>query len=491
MSQQFSNPQRQSPYALAIIFFKVLRTVITQVWPFALTIVFGKKEKMENRWLFLLIGVTALVLIRTLLNYFFFRFYVQDGQFIVKKGLFKKEQITIPLTRIQAVHLEQSFLHTLSGTYKVVMDTAGTDKAEVEIYALSGRDAMLLRELILQQEANEPITANRYNQLNGELVSELSFRDLLKLSLSVNHLETMLLILAFVFSRYQDLKPLMSKVKFLHDMESYGETLTFTWRLLAVLMVVSLLLTMVVSVFRTALKFYGYQIRKNRRGFYLQSGLIQAKQKMVPFRKIQMIRWRSNFLRRYIGLWILSLRASGDHDGKGKMVVEVPITAQEQITAITAYYQPVLPSQTGMAAIGMDKSYAWRKLLLLTLPFVLIAGIPLYFWIGWHAAWICLLFIHSYIGSLFFIRNFRCWATTLGLQYQKGIWGRQQAIVNWEQIQFITIRQTLFQRKRGLANLQVQTAGGQFELLYIDEAEARKMMNYAAYRVSSSQNSWM
>lgn len=491
MSNHFSTPQRQSIFALGIIFFRVLKNIVTVVWPLVLTIAFGKEEKRELKWMIFLAGITAIVLIKTLLDYLFFRFYFQDGDLVVKKGLFKKEQVTIPLSRIQAVHLEQSLLHTLTGTYKVSMDTAGTEKEEVAIYALNSRDALLLRELVLQEDKDAPITKNRYNELNGELVSTLSFRGFLRFSLSTNHLETLLVMLAFVIGRFQDIRPLMGKVQFLKDMEAYSGSVVVTWQMAFITLLVAFVLAVMISIVRTALRYYGYTIRKNRRGFYLEWGLVQVKQKMIPFRKIQMVSWKNSLLRRLMGLWLLNLRATGENDLKKKFKILIPITTPTQIEAIGGHYQPHFPAHAGVPAMRISRGYAFRRVLFLTLPFVLVLGTALFFKVGWHALWLLLLLPYSYISSMVFVRNFRCWVTEHGLQYYKGVWGREEALVNWDKVQYASLNQNIYQRRKGLADLVLQTAGGNFTLPYIRLDEARALMNYASYRVSSSQRSWL
>ena len=75
----------------------------------------------------------------------------------------------MPLERIQAIHLEQSFLHTLTATHKVLLDTAGTNEAEITIYAINTSDAIALRELILSNtEENE---ATEYTDIKSQKVS--------------------------------------------------------------------------------------------------------------------------------------------------------------------------------------------------------------------------------------------------------------------------------------------------------------------------------
>ncbi|MFW2475678.1 MAG: PH domain-containing protein, partial [Sediminibacterium sp.] len=203
--QTLDHKQRQSPFALVIMFFRIFRVVISQVWPILIPLLFKGKNNNAIMWILIGGGIVLFVLIRTVLDYLYFTFHITGGQLIVRKGFFTKKNISIPLERIQAVHLEQSILHTLTRTYKVLIDTAGTEKEEVKIYALSNVAAISFREIILRESINLPEKEGVEQQVSlvsAKQISKLGTVDLLKLSLSANHLETMGVIGVFIVGRY-------------------------------------------------------------------------------------------------------------------------------------------------------------------------------------------------------------------------------------------------------------------------------------------------
>lgn len=488
----FETPQRQSPLALVMMFFKIFRTVITVIWPALIALLLGgKKGSPGLKWLIAGGAILLFVLIRTVLDYLYFRFSIKDRQLIVRKGFFYKTAITVPLERIQAVHLEQSFLHSVTLTHKLIIDTAGKEGAEVTIYAIPSSDAIALRTLILNQVDESEAVTETETKPATKLISRLDLLGLLKLSLSANHIETIAVVLAFLVGRYEDVKPLLENTPLLNNVVSYGETMKYTWQLLTTLFIIVTVITIIISCIRMFLRFYDYTVRMDRKGYYIRWGLLQVRQKMIPFRRIQMIRWRSNFIRRLIGLALLNLKVAGTDETKKKVLIELPITDVDQIRQIVPVYQPLLPAETGAVGQKIHRSYAYRKTLFITLPIlIVVAGCLALVW-QWYALLVFIWLPYSLGLQLLYCRNFRFWATTEGLQQYKSTWGKGEAVLNWKNIQYIQIRRSIYQRKKGLATLFLHTAGGQFEIPYISYEQALDISNYALFRTESTQETWM
>ncbi len=490
----FDQPQRQSPFAVFMMFFHIFRVVIGQVWPAAIGVFFGKKENIGMKFLIIGGGLVLFILIKTLLDYWFMKFSIHQGQLLVRKGLFTKKTVTIPLERIQAVHLEQSLLHSLTRTYKVLIDTAGTDEEELKIYAIAAEEATALRNILLnamKQTADTEIIHTADTSGNYQLISKLNIKGLLKLSLSANHLETMGIIALFVIGKYEDIKPLINKIPLLQQLESYSDTVQFTWTVITTLVVISLIITMLISVVRTFLRFYDYTVKKDGRGFHIRWGLLQIKQKMIPFNKIQMVSWRSNFIRRLIGLGLLHLKVAGQKEEKVKLRLELPITSPEQVTSIIHTYQSSLPAQKSEQGYSIHHTYILQRAFLVTLPALLILTIGLYFIWQWNSLWILIWWPISIVRDGWYWKNFRFWVSDEGLQRYASTFGKNEMLLNWNNIQYVQLRQSLFQKKRGLSTLLLHTAAGKFELPFISHEQGLQISNYALYKTESTQQTWM
>jgi len=76
-------PQRQASAGLLVIIYKALVTVVKVIWPLLLVFLFKEKDKTFGIFEMLLIGVPALILVRSLVDFYYFRFYILDEDLII------------------------------------------------------------------------------------------------------------------------------------------------------------------------------------------------------------------------------------------------------------------------------------------------------------------------------------------------------------------------------------------------------------------------
>jgi membrane protein YdbS with pleckstrin-like domain len=65
--------------------------------------------------------------------------------------------------------------------------------------------------------------------------------------------------------------------------------------------------------------------------------------------------------------------------------------------------------------------------------------------------------------------------------------GTHFILLTWNKIQSVEIEQSLYQQKHGLANLSMQTAGGEIRVPYIELTTAHLIRNYALYKIETSK----
>lgn len=94
-------------------------------------------------------------------------------------------------------------------------------------------------------------------------------------------------------------------------------------------------------------------------------------------------------------------------------------------------------------------------------------------------------------SCLVFRKKFRLWIGAEALQIKKGVFGTHEIIVKWNKIQSVHLKQSLYQQKHDLATIVLQTAGGTITILFLDLIIARKIQNYALYKIESSVEEWM
>ena len=195
----WSRPQRQPLAGLGIVFLNTLWEVFKRVWPFLILMFFGEnKEGKVDRYEIIAMSLLALTIIGAIFRFLYFRFYIEDARLIIKHGWLKKETKVIPLERIQTVNIEQGPLHQLLNIVKLSIDTAGSEKAEAKIDALHKAMAEALRIQLVTDKRESSIDEQNSSKAHHPILT-LTDKDLFKLSVSANHVETFFLFLSFVF----------------------------------------------------------------------------------------------------------------------------------------------------------------------------------------------------------------------------------------------------------------------------------------------------
>lgn len=487
----WSIPRRQARAGLVIIVLKATVTILKTLWPLFLLLIVKENRKGLDLYEVIFLALPVIILTRSLVEYFYFRYYIANGNLVIRRGFIRKHTITIPLEKIQAVHIEQNLLHQLANVAKVKIDTAGSEKTEAEIDAIEVPRAEQLKECLLREKLEITEEATIMAPAKETPVMRLSLNDLLKLGISANHIQAFFIVFAFSITWLQNLEEVFGdRVIRLVKASSTQVGVSVASASLAVAFV--LIISIFVSIMRIFLNYFDFQLTQTEKGFKIRSGLINTRQNLVPFAKIQYISWEANWVRRKIGLFNLEFHQVMSDDSRNrKRRVKVPLTQPAYIEGLLAHYhQLVAPS--AVATFGIHPSYISRHTLLRGL---LPVGVFLviFLLIKWEPGWLLLLLLvpvvalHAYI----FRRNFHIYISPEALQVNSGTWGRKTQIVKWYKGQRVTIQQSIYQRAHALATLHLSTAGGTITIPFISLELARQIQDYSLYEIEKSDRPWM
>ncbi len=478
----WSSPQRQPLAGLVIVFFKTGWDIIKRLWPLLLLMLFNEKPGKESRYELIAALFALLTIVNSIIKFYFFRFYISNQQLIIKKGWLKKETIVVPLQKIQAVHIEESALHNILGIVKIDIDTAGSSKTEVTIDALRRPMAEALRKS-LQVESTYNQTENKQEPLP---ILKLSISDLLKLSFSANHLEAFFILLSFGYGIYDSLKSISKGV----ITTATGAFPRSSALIFAGLFAGVLLIVILISTARTFLKFYDFTVHRRSSGFYIKLGLINVKEQLVSFKKIQFVAWRANWLRNKLGLWLMEYKIAGADEAKSKMKVEVPVTQYGYIHLLLDDYH-ALPYTEDLTAIRIHPSYVVRRMAVYGLLPALLLIATSFYWLKETA--LLFLFIPFFVGVKSFLlqQKFKAYACNDVLFVNRSSYGAHLILLKWHKVQTVQLQQSMYQRKNALATLTLYTAAGTVVLPYISLKAAQQVVNFSLYKIESSATGWM
>jgi len=484
----WSQPQKQAMIGLVLILVKVIRRAINVFLPLILLYVVRSQTSSVDKWQILLIVLSAFMVVRAVLEYFNYRYYIDNNELVIRKGVFRRQLISLPLEKIQGVQLEQHLIHKLFGAARMSFDTPGTESTEVKIDAIEMHQAAALKAFILEHRAEQVQLPAEYEYDEKKIVT-LGLSDLLRLSFSANHVEAFFILLGFLFSMFENIRSVLSdKINsWVNNAAGWLPQGSFT--AMVALVVFVLLISVVISVARTFITYFNFFISTREKGFRIYGGLINVREKLLPYSKIQFITWRANLIRKWLGIYLLQYYSVGSDNVKDNQQIRVPVTRTDFLPSLTDVYHPEIAE--GKEGRRIHRAYVGRKTLIsVALPALLVTGVAWY-WLEYYALWILLLIPLGFFHHLFFARKFRYYLSEEAMQVRTGIWGIQNVLLRWDKIQKISVKQTLFQEKKGLATILLHTAGGTVLVPFIDKSDAFAIRDYALYKIETSESSWM
>lgn len=483
----WSQPQRQPASAIFISLHKVILQVFRVIWPFLLIWLFrAKTEENNDRYTFVILGTSILLFIYSVIEFYFLRFSIPEQDLVIRKGVFVKKVLVIPLEKIQAIHIEQNWLHRILNLSQVTFDSPGAKDAEVKI-AISRNTAEALRSFILGHTTldHKPDTPDTPVEQAARTFYYMQPFDLMKLGFSANHLEAFFILLAFGFSLLDDLETatgdqfegIANWIATQASADSVSAVLVFA--------IIVLVVSIAASFVRIIMRYANFRLSKTEKGFQVQSGLIGKKEKLIPFEKMQYLSWKANWIRKKINLYLLQFHSIGFTETQRKWEIKVPLTRMNVLPEILKHYHPELP--TDAPAIRIHKAYVFRRVLYTGLLSSVILALIAYVYVDLYALWAFILVPYSFLGANLFQRKFRMYIQPEALQVHRAIFGREEILLKWDKVQSVKIRQSIYQRKKQLATVLLYTAGGVINIPFIPIAKANQVKNYALYKVESGQ----
>ncbi len=486
-SHDWSREQRQPLLALAVVGVSVFRKVIQFLFPLLILVFFRDKQKRFVSPELVTAAIILATLVFTFLEYYFFRFQIAGEELIIRRGFFSRKHLIIPLTRIQAVNISQSWIHQLLGLAKVEFDSAGSQQAEASI-VIQGGLAQELKKYIVDRRTPEESGKQAAAEAQADPpVFRLNTSDVLKLAFSANHLKAFFILLAFALRLADDLMDIAGYKR--ADAES--QVMSFLTQtdlsLLFLALGISFLLAMIYSFLRVALTYFNFELRQSFKGFNIKTGMFNTQQQLAPYGKIQYLSWQANWLRSKLPLYMLRMHLAGMQQKSKAINLAVPLPRMEVLNAILPAYATI-PGEELQVRVSpvMIWRYVFRGLFLAA-----VVGLLSFFWLKLFLFVAPLILLFYGLSGWLFVRKFRIYANEESLAIRSGTFGHSFSLMKWYKIQSVSIRQTILQKKSGLAGLHIYTASGKWVIPAIPLPQARALQNIALYKIEFSAESWM
>ena len=499
ISNKFSEPARQSRVAIFIILIKFIRFTLRTFWPIALSFFIGRKagSSFEDIIGYIALGIAAINLFGSVLTYFRFYFHVEDGAIIIDKGVLRRTKTNIPFERIQTINLQQNIVHQIFGVVSLEIDTAGAKKSELTIDALSKEDAEALRMFILEERNQlsgntaELETAEEHEETEEATILKLGVGDLIKVGVSQNHLRSMAILFAFVFSTLNELTDSVSDAV-QEQLSGYEEALlSNTWIVFLGSVIIVAIISFIYSLINTVLKNFDLKLSTRKGGLKLVRGLLNREEISINKSKVQNISWSDNPLRSVFNMYTVQIeQASSSQADQLKAKIKIPGSYMEQV-------QNILNVVFGQEKIESDEKYRvsillkYRIFIYTGLLPAIIAAVIGYLNIGldglWFLAWIPMVWLST---SLYYQKRSFLLDNEL-LQNNRGTFGHHFEMLHIYKVQAVSIKQSWYQRRKSLATVVLHTAAGSMKIPFIALQQAEALENFFLYKIESDTRKWM
>lgn len=310
-ANDFSVPRRMSKSAYVVFFIHALKAWLNFFFLVVVVETFKSDKTVFDKILYLLGLGGVLVVIAAVcafVNYYFKKYYVEDGTLIFIHGVLHKEVTSMPLHRIQSLRTKQGLIYRLLDMKGVSFDTLASQSEEVEMILDDADWEALLAQIdtLRADEADEGYSPHLVEQGGEEsgkaTVLKFSNLNLIKGAFCQNHLQGMAILLSVLATLYNELlsvnEEMANYVVGYLDKQADAATITLSSILvLALLLYLGMLLLWMGKVF---LRYFNIVVQINQDQLSFESGLISRNSSRFSYDKVSTIHVKQNFLEKLL-----------------------------------------------------------------------------------------------------------------------------------------------------------------------------------------------
>ncbi|MBK9687806.1 MAG: PH domain-containing protein [Saprospiraceae bacterium] len=484
----FDSPQRQSTIAILLVILKTLKVLFRQIaLPFFVFVVMGKKGSDYGTYFVVFIcSISFISMVYSIINHFRSFYYIANNELVVHSGILGKKKLSIPIERIQTINFEENLIHKLFHVKRLKIDTAGSGEKELELAAIDNPKAEALRNILLGNKEHSMVFDTQMPK-REEVIFSLDIPDLIKAGLMENHLRSGGLILVFMWWIYANLQEVgINAEDYIEEVEKPA----FSINLFLLGIGFFILVSLIISLFRTVFKYYNLHLSRSGNGFKISQGLLNSKTISALDHKIQTVSWSDNLLKKLMGIHDLKLKQASSKTVESKESIIVPGCSYRHIMQICQYVFPSW-SPNLFTFSKVDKSYLYRSYYFSIILGLLAIGISYIFKnntaIYGIVVLVAFLMVMSYLGykKLAYGYN-REWIHLKG-----GAFGDKHVVSPIFKTQSLKISQNPFQRRKNLVNLTLFNASGSESIPFIPRETALIMSNYVLFKIEIDKRHWM
>jgi len=491
----FSDFSKQSTRGILVYYFKILYKIIRVSWILIVLILSKKSLGSSPTYLFIGLGIVLVyVLVRAILTFLNFKFKVTDNDFVLHKGIINKSRIAIPFDKIQNINFKQNLVQQVISVVEVEIETAGDKSVEIAITALSREKAMALKMLLLDKTSKSKTV--EMGEGNG-VIQKISLLELFKVSMSENHFRSLLVLVGLGFSLYVQIKDFFETIELGDQLDVFiadnTGAIQMTVVLTVLLITISFFIAILASFFRVLIVHFDLTISVKNGVLEIKQGLFTKRNNIIRKQKVQQLIIATNPLKKLLGIYNVAFKQAISGKQKKGTVLHIVGTKAPQIDTL----KKLIFSNSDFTEQAAYKPHFYykRKMFIRSFIVILLLNI-IYSFPHLNGAW------EWYLCNGFLI-PFSIWMVQL--KYNKRfykvneemLWlgsgqiGTTDQYVECFKIQYVSLKQTIFQKRYRIYDVYIQTASGKVRIPSVPEKEAFNLYDYLLYKSQTATQAWM
>ena len=467
-----NNKERRShPLQILVLLFHRMSGILA---PFVILGLTGQIKK--RTWLFFLIlGLFIVVaLVVSFLQWRRFTYRLDEDQLLVRKGVLNQEEKFILFSKIQSVNVEESVFHRIFRLCSLRIETAGgKEKGDAILQAIPLQEAERIRSLIYEKknskareaaEAGESEEENerplpeqdRDNNQHKPLTSkpedvmlQLSKKQLFTAALTSGNIGLTFAFLGVLYQAFDKVIP----DKWFGDI--FDKITHANFSIIVLIIVLIGMASWLISIVLYYFKYWGFKLVKHGEEYIISYGMMNKHSLTFHPSRIQAVQMVEGVLRKPFGFGSVELVVINPN-GNEKVTVHPLI----QIGEMSEFMQKVLPRYEWVPVekkAPKQSFYYFVRfgiLISLILAAVLIYFFPMY---GWFAL--------AFPVIEWFWAKARKRGAGLSIRPDQLIvrsrfLALKTTLVRRRHIQQLAVTKTIFQDRKGIANLKIGIRGG-------------------------------
>jgi putative membrane protein len=402
-----------------------------------------------------------------------FTYRVTDDTFDIQSGVLSRREREIPFERIQNVDIAQNVVQRALGIAEVRIETAGGGASEAQLQYVSRGEATRLQELISDRKHEG---SERDPGASDDILFEMTRRELGILGLTSANFR--------FFAGIVVLFSLVGSAGAQRAEAAVPEPRTRLLLLLGPAVALGVLVLLwVLSGLQAVLRYYDFRLLRHDEELRYERGLLQRYNGTIPLSKVQTLMIRENLLMRTVDYASLVIETAGYSPGQGSDSVEsaVPIARRDRVFSLAETIEDVGDVSFERPPKRARTRYLARYTVAVA---VLVAIAGAYHAVSgrldlWYLGTALLVLVPPAAHLKWTHLGYYC--DDRHIVTRRGFWTRRTTIVPYYRVQTVTDTQNVFQRRRDLATLVVDTAssggfwGGEAVALDIDADTARDL----------------